>query len=186
MVGEAFVPSTWRRFFAYWVDRMIIGFCYAPAFFQAVGSYFRDQIVQVDLRWLILGWLFALIYDLCFVYFMGGSVGKLLFHLRVISVNGKLTFWQVLLRTLTNELNLFFGLAHRALALLRLDRTHLADWVAETRVVQLEPRSSPPVRRKILGPILVLVIALSSFSNLYRKLQQVHFEGSSLIFDTNR
>jgi uncharacterized RDD family membrane protein YckC len=186
MAGEAFVPSTWRRLFAHWVDRLIVGIAFAPAFFQAVGSYFRDQIVQVDLRWLILGWLLALLYNLCFVYFMGGTVGKLLFHLRIISVNGELTFWQVLLRTLTNELDLFFGLAHRALALLRLDRTHLADWVAETRVVQLEPRARPPVRRKILGPILVLVFAVSSFSNLYRELQKVYFERGLLIFDTNR
>jgi uncharacterized RDD family membrane protein YckC len=186
MDDNVFVPSTLRRIFAYGVDRFFIGLGYAPVLVQLVGSYLRNQRLEVEIRWVIAGWLFAFLYNVSFLYYLGATLGKLLFRLRVISQHGELTLWQAILRVLTNELSIFFGLAPRALALLRLDRTHLADWVAETRVVQFSPRNSPPIRRKILAPILIVFLAVSGFYNFYSEIHRLSFSDGVLTFDTNR
>ena len=181
-----YTASTIRRLVALWLDQIIVGVGYSPALLQIFFSYLRSRSFEVDIRWLLMGWLLAFAYRLCFNYFLGGTIGKLLMGLRLVSKNGELTLAQVVLRVLTDELSWFFGLAPRAFALLRLDRTHISDWVAETQVVQFSERAHPPHRWKILAPLFILLVGISTFLGLYRELRHIQVEDDGLvIFDAN-
>jgi hypothetical protein len=90
---------------------------------------------------------------------------------------------QSFLRVLADGLSLFFGLAPRALALLRLDRTHVSDWVAETRVVQLAPQTMLMRRHWAVALIVVWISFFSQFSRVYQSLQSVDFEDGRIFLD---
>jgi len=178
--------STWRRVIAYWIDSFITGLCLLPFWIQVWGGMFFDQKVAVDWQWLAVGLLLSLFYKWSFLYFLGATVGKLMMGLRVVSTSGtgeELGLFQSFLRVLADGLSFFFGLAPRALALLRLDRTHVSDWVAETRVVQIVPQTALISRRWVAALIIIWISFFSQFSNLYQTLRVIEFEAGQIIFD---
>jgi uncharacterized RDD family membrane protein YckC len=170
--------STWRRLMAFWIDSFIAGICLLPVWLQLWGSTLIDENISVEWRWLAAGILLQLFYKWLFLYFLGGTLGKLLMGLRVVPnehPENPLGLFQSLLRVLSDALAFFFGLAPRALALIRLDRTHVSDWVAETRVVQLVPQTQL-IRRHWLLALVVMVLSFGNqFSQLYHTLRNVHF-----------
>lgn len=156
---NAFVPSTWRRFFAYGIDQLVI----LPFYLPFAGIFFRlmfsDDDVYISLTQLFILFLMPAIYEFVFLVMLQATPGKWLLGLKVVPANNsaeKLHWSQCLMRPLVGRLSLFFSLAVYALAFFRYDRTHLCDWVAETRVVQGSPRPKPARLRWILGTLLVL------------------------------
>jgi uncharacterized RDD family membrane protein YckC len=177
--------STWRRVLAYGIDSIIMGLCFLPFWMQVWGSMLLDHEVSVGWQWLGVVLLLQLFYKWLFLYFLGGTLGKLFLGLRVVSRTGdeNLGLMQSFLRVLADGLSLFFGLAPRALALLRLDRTHVSDWVAETRVVQLAPQTMLMRRHWAVALIVVWISFFSQFSRVYQSLQSVDFEDGRIFLD---
>ncbi len=178
--------STWRRVIAYWLDSMVGGLCLLPFWIQFWGGMLFEEKVHIDWRWLIVALLLNLFYKWSFLYFLGATLGKLVMGLRVVPSSGEsedLGLFQSFLRVFTDGLSFFFGLAPRALALLRLDRTHVSDWVAETRVVQLGPQRSLIARHWVVALMVIIVSFFSQFSNLYQSLHFIEFENGQIIFD---
>jgi len=178
----------WRRLIAYGLDSFIAGLCFLPVWIQIVGSALQDQQVRIDWTWVALGILLQLFYKWLFLYFLGGTLGKLLLGLRVVSRNQPekgLGLLQSLLRVLTDSLSFFFGNALRALALMRLDRTHVSDWVAETRVVQFSKPSSPTKRHIFLALVIMMVSFSNQFQAIYQIAQGLRFEAGQFIFERN-
>lgn len=178
--------STWRRLAAYWMDSMVLGLCLLPFWFQVWGALVWGSEIAVSWRWLVAGVLLQLFYKWTFLYFMGGTLGKLIMGLRVVprwDSQADLGLFQSLLRVLTDALSIFFGMAPRALALLRLDRTHISDWVAETRVVQLDPQKQIMRRHWAVALLVIWVSFFGQFSDLYRRLQHIEFEGGQIVLD---
>ena len=181
-----YTANTGKRIIAYLIDSIITSFCLLPVWIQVAGSYLRDGVVSVDLSWILVSALLILFYRWLFLYFLGGTLGKLIMGLRIVpmsNLNQELGLLQSLIRVLTDGLSIFFGQAPRALALLRYDRTQLADWVAETRVVQATPRKRPPVRRKILAILIVLISGWNTFTGAYFFFQEFRFEEGKITME---
>ena len=154
------VPSTWKRLFAHGIDqvlKMILYFPFAKSFFLRV---FTDEEVSISLLQLLVMLLIPVVYEAVFLFLYQATPGKWLLGLRVVPAwnsEEKLHWQQAVLRSFAERLTLFFSWAPYALAFFRYDRTHLFDWLAETRVVQSSPRISLPQIRWFLGLLLVVV-----------------------------
>lgn len=180
--------NTFRRVLAFLIDSFISGLCFLPVWIQLLGAYFTTGVLKVSVPWLLVGLLLQLFYNWMFLYFLGGTVGKLIFGLRVVpsaDPSRDLGLFQSFLRVVTDALSLFFGQALRALALVRLDRTHVSDWVAETRVMQFKHRRSPPIRHWILAGLIVVFSFLNQFERIYLTVQNAHWERGEIIFDAS-
>jgi len=177
--------STWRRVLAYGIDSIIMGICFLPFWLQVWGSMLFDHEISVGWQWLGVVLLLQLFYKWLFLYFLGGTIGKLMLGLRVVNRTGEegLGLMQSFLRVFADSLSIFFGLAPRALALLRLDRTHVSDWVAETRVVQLSPQRVLMRRHWLAALVVIWISFFSQFSRVYHGLQAVDFEGGRIVLD---
>lgn len=172
-----------RRILAHLFDQIIVLGLMSPVWIQAVVSFFRDRTFEIDLNILILCFLLQFCYKWLFLRFLGATIGKFIFGLRVVNKADGLSLGtiQSLIRVLTDQLSLLFGSAHRVLALARFDRTHLSDWVAETQVVQSRPRTDYPKRNIPIALILCLYLALTNFYQAYQFVQRTEFEHGKLI-----
>lgn len=137
------------------------------------------SLPAIDLKWLLVGFSLQFFYRLLFFKYLGATIGKLIFGLRLVSQkNGEeLTWYQVGIRVLADHLSIFVGKGFFSLALLRFDRTHLSDWLAETRVVQKHELPRPPERYLIWA---VVACAYFSFTGF---LSASHFLGHARIQD---
>lgn len=132
---------------------------------------------------MIVGFLLQFAYRWLFLYFMGATLGKLMMGLRVVSFpdEGPLTLMQSLIRVLTDGLSLFFNEGLRVLGLIRFDRRHVADWVAETQVRQRHPREHPPRPRWVLAVILCVYFSLTGFLSAYSLFQRSIWEHDGVV-----
>jgi len=137
------VPSVTRRFFARVLDQIIFTFLWIPLFVQVVADFWHyglNSLVRLDLRYFFLGLGLQFIVKVFCLKIWGATPGKLLLSLRLVSARGleePLTWAQSLLRVAADGFSFFFGLGLFSFALLRYDRTHLSDRMAETKVVRL-------------------------------------------------
>lgn len=184
-MSTQYVPSTWRRLAAQSVDGVILGAFSLPIAVRGIQTYLATGIFEVEWKWLVVSFTLQLLYKWLFLKFLGATIGKLLFGLRLVSRNGggELGWLQALIRVITDSLSIFFGQATKVLLFLRFDRTHLSDWVAETRVIQFSPRVSPPHRRPVLTLVLFLYLAYSGFMQSYRYFQTTEWNRTSIKID---
>lgn len=187
-----FTASTWSRVGAHWVDNIITAVFYSPVFILGQMSF--NQMGYFEIPWWVFICSVALdfVFRVLFYYFIGATPGKLLFGLRLIpshlinSQESSLSFWQCLLRVWADKLSFFFSYAPQALMFFRYDRTHLSDWIAETRVVQLFPRARPPKRRWILAILLILIGYSQGTQNIYQWAGGFEWNSESLIIKTSQ
>lgn len=166
--GKFFVAGTLRRVFAFVVDESLRVIAFLPVWIHFIGKTVFEGTLAVPWLWMIACYLFHLMARTLFLKFGGATPGKWLFGLRLISRNrpsGELAWSQCWLRCICDDVSTVVGLATRTLALIRFDRTHLSDWLAETRVVQLMPRSRFPHRRWIVASFLFVVTAHQGLKN---------------------
>lgn len=162
MSSEAYFPSTWRRLFAYFIDQGISLLFYLPFAGSVYKLVFTTEEVYLSVVELLVLFLMPAIYEFVFLLLMQRTPGKAVCGLWVVpfsNVSEKLDWRQCVLRPLVGRLSFFFSWSIFALAFFRYDRTHLADWVAETRVVQNSKRESAPKIRWFVGLILVVAYA---------------------------
>ena len=178
-----YTASSWRRIIAYVIDQIIVGFLYIPVWIQVVDSWITSEAIQIEWKWLLVCFGFQFLYKWIFLSLLGATVGKLLLGLQLVSVNtNKRANWvQCLLRIFADHLSLFFGMGPRALALMRFDRRHLSDWVAETQVKQLFPRMTHPKRRLILSLILFIYFSISGLLTASELIQRLEWDSNRLI-----
>lgn len=175
-MDNVYVASTWRRLTAQAVDsvlRILFYLPFAKAFFLLV---FTDDEVRISLGSLLIIFLIPAVYEFIFLMLMQATPGKWLMGLKVVPFSNaaeKLTLAHCVLRPLTERLTFFFSWALYATAFFRYDRTHVADWVAETRVVQFEPRRRHPRLRWILGSFLILIYLYDGLMSSRHLLQSI-------------
>lgn len=149
------VPETRRRILAFLTDEGVRGLFFLPALMRPS---------QLEL-WLLC-WLLSLAFRALCLQFVGATPGKQIFSLQVVSLRGPgqeaLSWGQSLIRPLADDLSVFFGLLPRSVAILRLDRRHLSDVWAETKVIQIPERVSAP-RRHFVFWVVFLIFELPSF-----------------------
>lgn len=156
------VPSTWKRLFAFSLDEILMIPFYFPFLGIGLQYFWGEGDVQISLLQFFLILMVPAVYEFVFLLLWQKTPAKWFFNLKVVPADNweeSLTWQQCLLRTLTKRLSVFVSSAIYALALFRYDRTHLADWVGETRVVQETPRPQRPKIRWILGTFFVIYFA---------------------------
>jgi uncharacterized RDD family membrane protein YckC len=180
--SKYFTASTVRRLGAYVVDACIVGLLFLPVSLQAWQSYLARGFVEIEWKWIAVCFLLQFSYRWLFLKLLGATLGKMLFGLRLISINGneQLTWMQSFLRVMVDHLSIFLGEAFKALMFLRFDRTHLSDWVAETKVVQFQRRKSYPARRVFFTIILFLYLLVTGFLKSYRMAQHSEFAKTTI------
>lgn len=158
-MSNAYVPSTVRRLVAWGIDQVVRLPFYLPFAKSFFLLAFTEEDVHISLVHLFLIFMVPAIYEFVFLVIMQATPGKWVMGLKVVPFSNpdeKLEWQQCVLRPLTERLSFFLSWAVYALAFFRYDRTHLADWVAETRVVQGTPRMTRARVRWFLGTLLVL------------------------------
>ncbi len=175
-MDSVYVPSTWRRLVAQGIDQIIRLLFYIPfmkSFFLLVMT---DEDVRISLGSFVLMFLIPAIYEFIFLVLMQATPGKWLMGLKVVPFANSaaaLDWRQCVLRPLTERLTFFFSWAVYAVAFFRYDRTHLADWVAETRVVQFHPRITRAKIRWILGSLLLIFYVYDGIITSKEILKQI-------------
>ncbi|HWU43255.1 MAG TPA: RDD family protein [Bdellovibrio sp.] len=163
---DIYVPSTWKRLIAFGIDQLFAALLYLP-FAKTLWQLFStDEDIYISLGKLFLLFLVPALYEFIFLMILQATPGKWIMGLRVVPAHNaynELTLPQCILRPFVERLSFFFSWAIYALAFFKYDRTHLADWVAETRVIQFTPRIRRPRVRWIVGTVLL-------FSYLYQGL----------------
>jgi uncharacterized RDD family membrane protein YckC len=179
-VSFIYVPNTTRRLFARLIDQLITLIFYIPIAKAAMLLILTDQEVEISVYLLILMGLIPAIYEGMWLWLMQQTPGKWFLGLKVVSSDDPdrpLDWQQCVMRALVGRLDLFVSLAVYATAFFRYDRTHLADWLAETRVVQEKPRLKPAQCRWILGSLFVLIYSLQGLE------QAAHFLKNASVHD---
>lgn len=162
MSSEAYLPSTWRRLCAYFIDQIISLLFYFPFIGTVYKMIFTTDEVYLSIVELLVLFLIPAIYEFVFLIYMQRTPGKAICGLYVVpfsNVYEKLDWRHCVLRPLVGRLSFFFSWSIFALAFFRYDRTHLADWIAETRVIQTVKRAEAPTIRWFVGFILVISYA---------------------------
>ncbi|MEK2688567.1 RDD family protein [Bdellovibrio sp. GT3] len=161
-MNDVFVASTWKRLFAIMLDQIFLVVCYLPFGTLFYRAWFTQGDVEISLFQLGMLFLVPALYEAVSLMLLSATPGKWLLGLKVVPADDptkELQYTQCVLRPLTSRLTFFFSWAIYALAFFRYDRTHLSDWVAETRVVQFTPRPQRPTIRWVVGSLLILSYA---------------------------
>lgn len=178
-MDKIFVPSTWRRLMAHGIDQGLQLVLYIPfgkSFFLLI---FTDESVRISLVELFVLFMIPALYEWVFLTLMQATPGKWMMGLKVVPFSSPLEAlsWQhCFLRPLVGRLSFFFSWGIFALAFFRYDRTHLADWMAETRVVQFVPRIRRASVRPILGALLCVFYVYEGLSAARSVLQIIDWE----------
>ncbi|MFS4459755.1 RDD family protein [Bdellovibrio sp. HCB2-146] len=182
-MDQIYVPSTWRRLGANFIDQVLSLLMYLPFGGVFFKLFFTEEDVFISIFQLIILFFIPVIYDFIFLVLMQATPGKWMLGLKVVPRENPvqpLEVAQCLLRPLTGRLSFFFGWAIYALAFFRYDRTHLCDWVAETRVVQFQPRPERTRLRWFLGLLFVISYAYEGLVSSSHMLQQVQWANNQV------
>ena len=164
------------------VDNTIVSILLIPLWIQMLSSWSKTQTVYVEWKWLILCFLLQFFYRWIFLAVFGGTLGKMIFGLRVVNKKDgqPVTYLQSLIRVICDHFSFFFAEAFKALLFLRIDRTHLSDWIAETQVRQATPRTHKPERRVLLTLVLFFYFFTAGFLSIYHRFNRAEFDPSGV------
>ncbi len=174
------VPSTGSRVAARLLDEIIIGLFCLPVL---IPLFWGRSDLWTPWPWVIYLCEVPLMYESLSIWVFSQSLGKWVFSLQVCSNRNpklELNFWQCLLRSLVGRLTLFFSWAPQALALFRYDRTHLADWLAQTRVISLRPNPKRTRIRPWWGVIFIFLFLETGLSSAALFFQSLEISGKGV------
>lgn len=161
-----YVAATGRRVQAFFIDEFLRLLAFVPWWIAMGWQMPTMETVQLSWGWLSLCYGFHFSARVVCLRLVGATPGKFVMGLRLVGRDQEKLEWsQALLRTLTDDLSAVLGLATRVLAFIRFDRTHLSDWIAETRVVQLKPRASIVHRRWAVAVFLFVFLAFQGLES---------------------
>lgn len=159
------VPSSMDRVGAKVIDEILIFILALPALIPIFSVEGAEWI-----PWGLVAYLLAvpLAYEALAYWIFSQTVGKWIFSLRVNDSRDPhrpVELSRFLLRVLISRLSVFVSWAPQATAFFRYDRTHLADWLAGTRVVSLRPRPKRAVLHPWWGIFLVIFFIETGLSS---------------------
>lgn len=179
IMDDVYVPSTWKRLIAVTIDQLMILPFYLPFAKKFFTVFFTDDDVYLSLLQLFILFLVPAFYEFVFLVVMQATPGKWLMGLKVVPHNSpyeELHWTHCVMRPVVGRLSFFFAWGIYALAFFRYDRTHLADWLAETRVIQFVPRARRAKLRWILGTVFVIMYAYEGLTYSSSVLNQIDWK----------
>jgi uncharacterized RDD family membrane protein YckC len=178
--GQSFpVARTWKRVAAFLVDGFIIQMIWWPLSIRWSEGAITSGVVEIQFSVIASLVLLTLFYKWLFLYFLGGTIGKLMMGIRVVPFNAPLQslgLLQSLLRVLVDGFSIFFGGALKASAWFRFDRRHVGDWVAETQVIQFSGSHFIPDRRWMLAILIMIQMSIAQWSLAYHQVSRLSLE----------
>lgn len=175
-MDEVYVPSTWKRLAALTIDQLMILPFYLPFAKKFFSVFFTDDDVYLSLVQLFVLFMVPALFEFLFLVVMQATPGKWIMGLKVVPQENpyeELHWTQCVMRPIASRLSFFFAWGIYALAFFRYDRTHLADWMAETRVVQFVPRVRRARVRWVLGLLFVLMYSYEGLGYSSAVLNQI-------------
>lgn len=170
-----FVPSTWKRLMARGLDQIFISMVLFPVLLMRPET--EDGWIQLTIPWALFVFLYPLVYEALCLCFFQTTPGKWIFNLKVIPASAiAKKHWglHALIRALVCYVG-FFIWAFFATALWRYDRRHLADLIAETRVVGIVPTKMHKVR-PLIGLIVVMLGLVQGWISTVEQIQSIDYE----------
>ncbi len=155
-----FTATLPRRFWALSFDWFLLLIFLSPFLSRVWINLFASGEAFLELSWIAIGVIFEIAFKVTFLKFCGGTPGKLIFGLRVVDEQNPekpLDWGQSILRVWLDHFTLFFSFAFYFTALFRMDRRHVIDLIAHTRVVQKKPLQRVPIRRPVLAWIFIFI-----------------------------
>lgn len=161
-------PTLFRRLGARMVDGFLFGVFFIPFWLQTgFAQSWNSGVLVLFLKLLLM----QMVFEAALLALFQRTPGKWLFSLRLVSQSDGAvpTFVQCLIRVVTCNFSLFLGWSLYAFAFIRLDRTHPADWLAGTRLVQEHDAKiyHAPPQRKILYALIGIFILGPLFATIY-------------------
>jgi uncharacterized RDD family membrane protein YckC len=175
-MNDVFVPSTWRRLFAKGIDQIVRGVFYIPFVGLLIKLFTTSEEVKVSLSKLMIVFFIPPIYELIFLILFQATPGKWLMGLKVVpfsSPETKLDLGQCLLRSIGGQFTFFFSWAIYAVAFFRYDRTHVVDWIAQTRVIQVSPRLGRAKLRPLMGFVFIVFYAWEGLVSAHQIIHNI-------------
>lgn len=172
------IPSTWKRLIARFIDDAYVFILQSPVIF----TFLKDLIVsgEAKIHWAHVAYFLAvkIIYETLFVHFFSSTPGKMHMGLKIINrqrdqLNKEIGLDQAFLRSLVCQLSHIFGWSVYVTAFYKHNRTHLADWLADTQVVSLQKRAHRPKVRWILATSFIFFFLSGSLKGTSASLNAI-------------
>ncbi|MFL5814039.1 MAG: RDD family protein [Bdellovibrionia bacterium] len=161
-----YVASTWKRLTALFIDGSILMLFWLPS---VSFEHFKEGEIRFSPVLAAVALLMGPIYSSVMLKRFSRTLGKMAMGLTVVdreTGEARLTWNQVLSRTVPQFLTFNAVNAFLAVALLRKDRRHVFDLLADTRVIQANPRESEPSKRWVIGLIGILFCGYSGIASI--------------------
>lgn len=185
-----YFPSTWKRLLARFIDSGVIFILQLPVIYLFFIDFLRTE--EVKIHWAHVVYFFAvrISYETFSVAFFSATIGKKQMGLTVISRNSfvgdkQVHLDQAFLRSLVSQLSLIFGWSLFVTAFLKYNRTHIADWVADTQVLSKTPQSVRPKIRWVLAFGFIFIFLSSSVKNTVMTLDYLEWKNPYLYVQKN-
>lgn len=150
------IPSTWKRLLARLIDDAYVFILQAPVVFVFIKDFFITSEAKIHWAHALYFVVIKIVYETLCVHFFSATPGKMHMGLRLISRHHDgsskgIGLDQALLRSLICQLSHIFGWSLYVTAFYKHNRTHVADWFADTQVVSSQKRTHRPKIRWILA-----------------------------------
>ena len=174
-----FIPSTWKRVLAWCLDQVFIWMMIAPILIMFPQT--EDGWIGISLPWALVLLVAPVFFEMAGLYYFNATPGKWICHLKILPASkASEQHWAVhtLIRAVLGFCGMFLWVIF-VTGLFRYDRRHLADLIAETRVVGFSARPLPQVR-PVLGLIVVLLGLIQGGASLAAQISNVDYEDGSI------
>lgn len=137
---EIQLASLLARFFAFWVDNLILASVFFLIYWNELSPYLNNYSALMEamrsVLWQLL--LFDCVYEVVFLVLYGATLGKMIFKVRVISVSllDKPSFLHALIRSVTKLIGKGLFYAPYLLVFFSPFKQTLHDLLAKTIVIE--------------------------------------------------
>lgn len=181
-----FIPSTANRLWARMIDAVVIWIFLVPAFGWSYGFFFiPGEVVSIPWALFIYLAVVPIAYEALSIWIFGQTAGKWVFSLHVVSASDDrrpVTGWESLLRAVAGRFTLIFSQAVYAFMFFRYDRTHLADWIAGSRVITSRARPDRSRVRPFLAGLSILLFGVVGWAMASAFAQNLDWNGQGVTF----
>lgn len=172
------LPSTWRRLVARLLDDGYVFILQLPVIIIFVTNVFRTNEFKIHWAHAVYFVLVRILYESLSLAFFSTTLGKRQLGLQVINQNkmadkSKISLEQAILRSLVSQLSHIFGWSLFVTALYKYNRTHIADWVADTQVVSFIPRTKRPQVRWVFATGFIFLFLTGSIKGAVVAVQSL-------------
>lgn len=173
---NSYIATIHRRIFAKLIDYFLIGMITSLFAVQFSLSGVEDAVYISLSTYLMIIFAIPFLYSFTFLVLTQQTPGKWLMQIKVVPIGqlGKdIDVAQVFLRSLSEHLLGFIGIAYFIPVLWRYDRRHWGDLFSDTVVVQIPPRERKTKIYPLTGLFLFFIFiipAMESFSNVFDRV----------------